>query len=289
MHNSPQKHIVFAHANGFPAGCYRSLFEIWRAAGWQVHAPEMLGHNPRYPITNNWPHLRDELLDFISQQVLPQRASTEPLMLVGHSLGGILALQAACKRPGMFDGLLMLDAPVVAGWRAQGLRLAKATGLVRHISPGKVSVRRRQEWSNRDDVLKHFASKSAFASWAPHVLQDYVQSGFEPEQGKVHLKFRRDVETRIYDTLPHHLLTKLRRHPPNCPIAFIAATHSTEMRMTGERTVRALAHQRLQWFEGSHLFPFERPEECARAVLEQLQQLQDLGPGACAKPQGTAI
>ena len=27
--------IVFSHANGFPEGTYRVLFEAWRAAGWK--------------------------------------------------------------------------------------------------------------------------------------------------------------------------------------------------------------------------------------------------------------
>ena len=30
--------LVFSHANGFPAGTYRVLFEAWRAAGWRVVA-----------------------------------------------------------------------------------------------------------------------------------------------------------------------------------------------------------------------------------------------------------
>ena len=33
--------IVFSHANGFPAGTYRVLFDVWRDAGWQVAAPGM--------------------------------------------------------------------------------------------------------------------------------------------------------------------------------------------------------------------------------------------------------
>ena len=45
--------IVFSHANGFPAGTYRTLFEAWRAAGYAVHAVEKYGHDPRWPVTNN--------------------------------------------------------------------------------------------------------------------------------------------------------------------------------------------------------------------------------------------
>ena len=31
--SEPSRTIVFSHANGFPAGTYRSLFEVWRIIG----------------------------------------------------------------------------------------------------------------------------------------------------------------------------------------------------------------------------------------------------------------
>ena len=53
--------LVFSHANSYPAGCYRLLFEQWRAAGWQVHALPKFGHDRRFPVSSNWPRLVDEL------------------------------------------------------------------------------------------------------------------------------------------------------------------------------------------------------------------------------------
>jgi hypothetical protein len=37
------------HANGFPAGTYRVLFEAWRAAGWRVLALTSFGPRPALP------------------------------------------------------------------------------------------------------------------------------------------------------------------------------------------------------------------------------------------------
>jgi len=60
--------ICFSHANGFPAGTYRVLFDAWRAAGWRVVALEKFGHDPRYAISSNWPRVRDELIDFVHRE-----------------------------------------------------------------------------------------------------------------------------------------------------------------------------------------------------------------------------
>ncbi|MCU0774115.1 MAG: alpha/beta hydrolase [Ideonella sp.] len=257
--------IVFSHANGFPAGTYRRLFEAWRAAGHRIVAIERIGHDPAHPVTSNWPHLRDALVTFIEQH-----APAERVHLVGHSLGGFLSVMVTCARPDLVRSVVLLDSPIVAGWRAHGLHVAKRTGLIRRVSPGKVSQRRRHEWPDRAAVLAHFQSKAAFARWDPRVLADYVASGFDDHGGRVVLGFDRDIETRIYNTLPHHLGSLIHRHPPACPVAFLGGTQSAEVRQVGLAATRALTRGRLAWIEGTHLFPMERPDETAAAVLAHL-------------------
>lgn len=261
--------IVFAHANGFPAPLYEPLFEVWRAAGWQVLAPDMLGHDPRHPVDSGWRHLRDELLEFIDAR----RAAGElrgPLVLAGHSLGGMLSLMAVLKRPAMAAALVMLDSPVVDGWRAHGVRMAKQLRLINRAGPGRVSKSRRHEWPSREAVHAHFVAKHAFARWDPRMLAGYVRHGFREDGGRVVLRFTREVETRIYDTLPHHVGSLVRRHPPRIPVHFLAGTQSAEMRQAGAEASRALAGPRFRWIEGPHLYPMEKPEETARLVLEAL-------------------
>jgi len=268
MSESLQKNIVFSHANGFPAGCYRVLFDIWQAAGWQVHALPQLAHDPAFPVSSNWPRLRDQLIHFIEDEVKP----SGPVTLIGHSLGGLLSLLVACKRPDLTAAVVMLDAPVISGWKAQSVRAVKHMRLISKLGPGKISHRRRHEWPDRPAVLTHFAAKHKFTRWDPRVLQAYVDCGFEERaDGKTHLAFNRDVETRIYNTLPHHLDALLKRHPPRCPIGFIGGTQSEELRAAGMAATKALAGPHMAWLEGSHLFPFERPDETAAEVL-QLQE-----------------
>ncbi len=267
--------IVFSHANGFPAGTYRVLFEAWRGAGYAVKAIEKFGHDPAWPVTSNWPKLRDQLIAFVEAEVA---APARPVFLVGHSLGGMLSLLVACRRPDLVRGLVLLDAPAITGWRAHSVQVLKATGLMPRVTPGKVSRTRRHEWPSREAVLAHFAAKTAFARWDPRVLADYVAAGFEEHEGKTVLAFRREIETHIYETLPHHLGTVLRRHPPRCPVAFLAGTQSAEVRQAGLAASRALAQERFAWVEGSHLFPMERPDQTAGEVLRCIASMGASAP-----------
>ena len=260
--------LVFSHANGYPAGTYRQLFSIWRAAGWRVLAIDRFGHDPSYPVSSNWPRLRDQLIDFIAEH------SPQGAYLVGHSLGGVLSLQAASKRPELALGLVMLDSPVMTGWRAHTLQMLKRSRLMQRLGPGKVSRTRRHRWPTQQAAFDHYAAKALFGRWAPGMLADYIAAGTVPRGGHWALAFEREIETRIYDSLPHHLGRVLQRHPLQCPVGFIAGTRSVEIRQGGLETVRRLAGERLLWLEGSHLYPMEHPQKTAQAVLQLLDGMR---------------
>jgi pimeloyl-ACP methyl ester carboxylesterase len=231
---------------------------------------ERFGHDPRYPVSSNWPRLRDQLVDFIATH-----GGRRPVHLVGHSLGGYLSLLAASRVPALVRSVVLIDSPVVAGWRAHSLRVAKLTGLMARVSPGRISARRRWQWPSAEAALAHFASKTNFARWDERVLQDYIACGTEPDPqaaapGGVRLSFAREVETRLYNTLPHHMGALLHKHPLRCPVGFVGGTQSVEMRQAGMAATQALTRGRVAWVEGSHLVPMEKPQRVAQAVLELL-------------------
>lgn len=274
--------IIFSHANSFPASTYGVLFKSLRARGYAVRAPEKFGHDPAYPVTSNWPHLVQQLADFAAPEI---ERHGQPAWLVGHSLGGFLSLMCAARHPALgghgVKGVLLLDSPVLGGWRARAVELAKRTQLVGSISPGKISRKRRNAWPDAQAAFDHFAHKKAFARWEPQVLRDYIAHGTHDEttaQGTRRvLGFERDVETAIYNTLPHNLDRLLRRHPLPCPVAFIGGTESLEMKQVGMAMTHRLVGrdhpERLLMVEGSHLFPMEKPQETAAAIDAALRSL----------------
>lgn len=226
-----------------------------------------IGHDAAYPVTTNWPHLREELLAFVREQAPGQRVH-----LVGHSLGGFLSLMLACRHPALVAQVVLLDSPVIGGWRSHSASAARALGLFKRFSPGRVSERRRYRWPSREAALAHFEGKAAFARWDPRVLRDYIEHGTEPDPEAdsaqaVRLAFQREVETRIYDSLPVRWEPLLRRHPPAAPVHFVGGTRSAELRQVGHHATRALVGPRWHWVEGTHLFPMEAPEETAAVVL----------------------
>ena len=263
MASKPLPAVVFSHGNSFPASTYRVMLDALRARGFAVHAIEKYGHDPRYPVTNNWPHLVQQLADF-AEHVAVQAGG--PVFLVGHSLGGFLSLMCAARHPELAAGAVLMDSPLIGGWRANTLDLIKRTPLMKSVSPGAVSRRRRNTWADRQAVFEYFRGKKAFANWDTQVLRDYIDHGTLQAGDQRALAFEREVETAIYDTLPSNMTALLRRHPLQCPVAFIGGRESQELQRVGLTLTRRLAGTRLQMLDGSHLYPMEKPLEAAAAV-----------------------
>jgi pimeloyl-ACP methyl ester carboxylesterase len=241
------------------------------SAACQVAAIDQFGHDPRYPVSSNWPHLVQQLLDFHPGSRFVNQVGA-PVFLVGHSLGGYLSLMtAAVQAPQRARGVLLLDAPVVGGWRAKALGVAKRTQLVEF----GITRRGQPQAAQRNGptphaALAHFQGKRAFAKWDPQVLADYIAHGTHDRlvDGKTQrvLRFERDVETAIYNTLPHQMESLLKKHPLQCPVAYIGGLRSSEMKQVGMALTQRVTKGRIMLLDGGHLFPMERPRVAAAAI-----------------------
>ena len=262
--------IVFFHGNSFPASTYRVLFKHLRARGFSVKAIEKLGHDPRHPVDNNWRGMVDQVAEFTHAQV---DKLGQPVWMVGHSLGGFLSLMAAAQHPELVRGVLLLDSPILGGWRSTALGMIKGAQLVGSVSPGAVSHKRRNSWPSAEAALEHFRHKKAFVHWDEEVLQDYINHGTVDHEGKRVLAFDREIETQIYNTIPDNLDRLFKRHPLKCPVSFIGGRQSVEMRRVGMSMTEKLTKGRTMMLDGSHLFPMEKPLATAAAIEASLRNM----------------
>lgn len=263
LSNLPVVH--FAHGNSFPSGTYRRFLELL-SKSYDVHTLEMHAHNPAYPVTDGWPALVQELIEELLSR------HQQPVILVGHSLGGILSLMVARQRPELVRCVVLLDAPVSVGWRAGVFRLAKAFKLDRRWSPARFSERRRNQWPDAEAAYQHFSTKQVFANWPKEVLRDYVEHGTVAHSGGVALRFRREIETAVYLTLPHHL-GQVVKSPFPVPVGFVGGIDSIECRQAGMMATRRLVGSRIKLLPGDHLFPLQTPQVAAKATDEMIQSL----------------
>lgn len=254
--NKPKIH--FAHANGFPAKTYNKLFSFLEN-DFEIGFLERHGHNPKFPVSDNWQFLRDELGEEIET-----RCRREKIIGVGHSLGGILHFLVAVEKPELYKQIILLDAPVISRLSSHGLRILKLTRLIDRYSPSQMTRGRRNLWTSRQEAFEHFKKKSKFDAFDEDVLRDYVEHGTTPTGKGFELFFSPKIEAKIYRTIPHHL--PAFRGKLKIPTAYIGGADSREGELARLSFMKKHFPIDFYQIEGSHLFPFEKPFETAEIL-----------------------
>lgn len=251
--------IHFAHANGFPAKTYSKLFS-YLTDDFEINYLERHAHNPKFPVTDNWERLRDELREELEKRY------TEKIVGVGHSLGGILHLLVAAENPEFYKQIILLDAPVISRISSAGIKLLKKTNLMEKFSLARLTRYRRSIWKSKDEALEHFRQKEKFQKFDRDVLRDYVEYATNENETGVNLIFKPSIEAKIYETLPDYL-PKLRGKI-NVPTAYVGGTGSEEGKLARLGFMRKKFDFQFYSVEGTHLFPLEKPFETAQIIRE---------------------
>lgn len=223
---------------------------------------DALGMDPRYPPTEGWPHLIEQLISVLESR-------EEPVFGVGHSLGGYLSYLAAARRPELFRGIVLLDAPIIGPFRGGMLGATKRLGIVDRVTPAGATRDRRSSWQTREQARAHFRGRKLFENFTAECLDDYVDHGLVEDGEKLRLKIDPLIETQIYRTIPHDMM----RHLPRLrvPAAFIGGARSEVVRRI--RLAGMKPRFSMRKVPGGHLFPFEYPGEAATSIVQALDEL----------------
>jgi acylglycerol lipase len=116
----PTAVVVLVHGAGEHSGRYEHVAERLAADGYAVHALDHRGHGrsqgPR-ALIDRVDHAVTDLDALVSVAVQHESAATIPILMLGHSMGAMLALRYACDHQHRLDGLALsgalasIDAP----------------------------------------------------------------------------------------------------------------------------------------------------------------------------------
>lgn len=103
---TPAATVVIAHGHGEHGGRYEHVAERLTREGWDVIVPDHRGHGlsggPRGHVLR-WDHYSDDL-----QLAIEKAANAKlPMALIGHSMGGLIAINYALRKPERLKALLL--------------------------------------------------------------------------------------------------------------------------------------------------------------------------------------
>lgn len=256
--------IFFSHGNGFPNACYSVLFNHL-GDRFNILYGEKLGHHADYPITNNWPHLVDELIQLIRSK------SDVPVIGLGHSFGGVLTLLASMKAPDLFDRVIMLDSPILTPMKSFVLRNIKRLGLIDYVTPAHKAKRRKTRWDTVEEARAYLKSKPLFRHFEPQCFDDYIHYGLKETEEGVELVFEQEREYEIFRTLPDHFFSYHKTL--TVPTGIIYGRTSGVISRADARQISHNYKVTCLDIEGTHMFPFESPEQTATLIKKLVQEL----------------
>jgi pimeloyl-ACP methyl ester carboxylesterase len=254
--------VFFAHANGFPSATYGKLFAAL-APDYQVQHLDQHGHDPRFPVNDNWSNLVDELIHHLE-------ANAQPVWGVGHSLGGVLHYHAALLRPELYRGVVMLDAPVLTLADKIVIRAAKRFGFIDRITPAGRTLGRREEFVDLVEARGYFAAKSLFRRFDPECLDAYIQHGLQASASTLRLRFDPATEISIYRSVPH--TSPGRAQQLQVPLAMVRGRHSRVVLPHHAHLLRRMPKGEYMTLPGGHMFPLERPQDTAELLKKLFQR-----------------
>lgn len=183
--------FIGAHANGFPKELYEplwdDLYEEIKAHGTRkirsIWIADIANQGESYALNElavgNDPNWFDHSRDLLFLINMHQKDMPQPLVGIGHSVGGAQLAQLALMHPRLLQALVLVD-PVI-----QTENPAKS-----FIVP---STYRRDLWPSREVAMEKFGASNFYQAWDKRVLEKWVEYGLQelptaaypdtPEQG----------------------------------------------------------------------------------------------------------
>ena len=252
--------VLFSHANGYPSGAYRQLFEALSNEGLSDVTP--FDHRPLWseepaPTFLPWRTYAQDLINHLD-------GSERPVWLLGHSMGAAAGVLANQMRPDLFTGLVLLDPvlPPTSVWimaRVMNLLRPNGTSIVQR------ALKRPHHFDSFDAAFAFYRSKRVFSDFTDEALRAYVTAAHQDAGGEgVTLRYSGAWEACVYRSVPN-VAGALKAIDKPCLVVAGKQSYVLTAR-TAKWITRCNQGIDIQSTEGGHLVPMEAPERCAGLI-----------------------
>ncbi|MGJ3239311.1 MAG: alpha/beta fold hydrolase [Anaerolineae bacterium] len=258
-------------ANGFVPETYHPLMASFTDAYRVISTPPRAlwgdGAPPVNTLDHSWYNVADDLLNAHKHFDLP------PSILIGHSIGGVLAILASCQRPSAVRALILLDPVILPRAACDWMREQRQQGEPLNPQLAERALRRRAQFASIEDAFDHFHGKSIFADWADDTLRLYAEHGTIPCEGGRCLRWSPQWEAFYFSTYYTEIWDELPRlNALDLPILFVAGGASDTFLPDTVQAVREIVPlaEYATLAGGGHLFPHSAPQATAQIIADWL-------------------
>lgn len=269
-HSSTTKAIHLSPANGIPVASYQSLISYfaphYRFTGMDCRGAWPDKSSP--PKYFSWNDHADDLISAIESQY------DEPIIGMGHSLGGTVTLLAAQKRPDLFSKLIIIDAAslpyqIMSNFY-QTVPRWLSFKLFKFI---KRTHERQRIWSSREAFYDNYRNHSTYRLFTDQAFSDYVNFGLEEQaDGQFKLIFNPEWESHNFRKV-HYLWSALNGIPHPTLLLRAENTYLYTQKIFDKRNNNLSVNITAQTIPSTnHLVTHESPEILSKQILRWLNK-----------------
>lgn len=259
--------LLLGHATGFCKEVWRPTVAALReqrvsasALAWDARGH---GSAPPFESPVSWWTLAEDLAALVEE--LPPSG---PVVGVGHSMGGSSMMMAELLRPGLFDGLVLIEPVVLPSWYRPdgGFPLAAQ------------AARRRPVFPSLEAAADSYRSKPLFRSWHPDAFAGYLEGGLRPRPDGVALSCPPRIEAEVFSagvgTGLFERLDEIRT-----PVRLVLSDSSEELAEPMALLEKAFTRAAASRLRGqTHMVVMERPDLAAAEIAAFLESLPPARP-----------
>ena len=215
----------------------------------------------------SWSVFRRDLVEVVDQSAAAQPGHR--LVLAGHSLGSIVSLLAADKRPAAVKAVVLLEPVLLPYWASVYAALPwVAGGTWRKLPLAVGALRRRDRFSSPELAMLSYRGRGAFKTWPEEMLRDYLTGGLRPlPDGEVELACAPAWEAANYAAQANDSWGAIRRLKR--PILLYRAEHGSSCFADPSALARRNPLLQIRPVPGTtHFLPMERPDVAQAALRE---------------------
>lgn len=261
--------IVFSPANGIPWRSYRCFFDLFQNQ-YSICGIDSRGAWPQEldpPRKFHWNQYADDLITLIESK------HNEPVIGMGHSLGGAITLLAAKKRPELFSKLVLIDpASLPSAHFDHFFRLLPQWFVFATLDWVKRTHHRQRIWESPQAFCDNYRDHSTYKRFTDQALSDYAQYGLrETESGQFELIFNPHWESLNFRKVMYlwNLLKGIEQPTLLLRAEFTNLYSQKQFDHNNQKLSKNIVPQVI---EGAHhLVTHEKPEKISNQILKWLK------------------
>ncbi len=276
--------LHFLHANGYPADCYKPLFEFLKT---EYHVFGMLlrplWDEAKIDDITDWQPFSDDLHDFLTHiSTAPHSERSAPLNAsrvigVGHSIGAIVTLRTALRDPNQFRALVLIDPVLFVPRFLLSWHLVRVLGSGDRLHPLIAGAKkRRRTFDDLETVFRGYRNRSIFRYMSDEHLRIYIEGITRKTTDGYELVYSPEWEAHIYRTGLHDFDIWRELPKLEVPTLFIRGAETDTFLEAAARLVKQKQPKvRVEALDKStHLLPLERPKEVFEIMRSFLKPLE---------------